>query len=51
VIYHLGEYRASIWFVPNGADPVQVCLQTPGAIKGVGFKTPLGCVDEVSGLV
>jgi hypothetical protein len=46
-----GEYRAPMWFVPNGVDPLQLCLQTPSAIKGVGFKTPLGCVNEVSRLV
>ncbi|KAG9085418.1 hypothetical protein FRC07_013382, partial [Ceratobasidium sp. 392] len=46
--WYPGEYRAPIWFVPNGADPVEVCLGTPASIKGVGFKTPLGCADEAS---
>ncbi|QRW13537.1 interferon-induced 6-16 family protein [Ceratobasidium sp. AG-Ba] len=41
-----GEYRARVWYVPEGADPVEVCLRTPAVIQGVGFKTPLGCVNE-----
>ncbi|QRV98988.1 interferon-induced 6-16 family protein [Ceratobasidium sp. AG-Ba] len=41
-----GEYRARVWYVPEGADPVEACLRTPAVIQGVGFKTPLGCVNE-----
>ncbi|KAG8744523.1 hypothetical protein FRC10_009975 [Ceratobasidium sp. 414] len=46
VAYGYREYRAPIWFVPNGADPLEVCLRTPAGIKGIGFQTPLGCADE-----
>lgn len=27
---------------------MNVCLQTPAAIQGIGFKSPLGCADQVS---
>ncbi|QRV84958.1 interferon-induced 6-16 family protein [Ceratobasidium sp. AG-Ba] len=46
VAYGYREYRARVWYVPEGADPVEVCLRTPAVIQGVGFKTPLGCVNE-----
>lgn len=46
IAYGYREYRAQVWFVPDGADPVEVCLRTPAVIKGIGFKTPLGCADE-----
>ncbi|KAF8607370.1 hypothetical protein BDV93DRAFT_520241 [Ceratobasidium sp. AG-I] len=46
VEYGHREYRAPIWFVPHGLDPVSVCLQTPAAIQGIGFKSPLGCTDQ-----
>ncbi|KAG8702124.1 hypothetical protein FRC09_004935, partial [Ceratobasidium sp. 395] len=46
VAYGYREYRAPIWFVPEGQDPIETCLGTPASIKGIGFKTPLGCADE-----
>ncbi|QRV98990.1 interferon-induced 6-16 family protein [Ceratobasidium sp. AG-Ba] len=46
VAYGYREYRAAIWFVPEGEDPLEVCLRTSAIIKGVGFKTPLACADQ-----
>ncbi|KAG9092492.1 hypothetical protein FRC06_011905 [Ceratobasidium sp. 370] len=46
VAYGYREYRAPIWFVPDGADPFEVCLRAPAGIKEVGFQRPLGCADE-----
>jgi len=46
VAYGYREYRAPVWFIPDETDPLQVCLQTPATINGVGFRTPLACVDE-----
>ncbi|CAE6487145.1 unnamed protein product [Rhizoctonia solani] len=46
VAYGYREVRAPLWFVPEGADPLTVCVRTPASIKGIGYKTPLGCVDE-----
>ncbi|CAE7185412.1 unnamed protein product [Rhizoctonia solani] len=46
VAYGYQEIRAPLWFIPEGADPLTVCVRTPASINGIGYKTPLGCVDE-----
>jgi hypothetical protein len=46
-----GEIRAPLWFVPEGKDPLSICVRTPASLNGVGYKTPLGCVDEASQLI
>jgi len=46
VAYGYREYRAPIWFVPKGSDPMSACLQTSASIEGIGFETPLGCTDQ-----
>ncbi|CAE6393477.1 unnamed protein product [Rhizoctonia solani] len=46
VAYGYREVRASLWFIPEGADPLSVCVRTLASINGIGYKTPLGCVDE-----
>ncbi|CAE6417290.1 unnamed protein product [Rhizoctonia solani] len=46
VAYGYREIRAPLWFIPEGADPLTVCVRTPAFINGIGYKTPLGCVDE-----
>ncbi|KAF8607346.1 hypothetical protein BDV93DRAFT_603956 [Ceratobasidium sp. AG-I] len=46
VEYGYREYRAPIWFIPDGGDPMSMCLQTPATIQGISFKSPLGCADQ-----
>ncbi|KAF8607371.1 hypothetical protein BDV93DRAFT_520244 [Ceratobasidium sp. AG-I] len=46
VAYGYREYRAPIWFVPKGSDPMSACLQMQASIQGVGFKTPLRCTNK-----
>ncbi|KAH7337466.1 hypothetical protein B0J17DRAFT_663117 [Rhizoctonia solani] len=46
VAYGYREIRAPLWFIPEGADPLTVCVRTPAFINGIGYKTPLGCIDE-----
>ncbi|KAG8727071.1 hypothetical protein FRC11_013980, partial [Ceratobasidium sp. 423] len=48
IAYGYREIRAPLWFVPDGADPLTICVRTPASIKGIGYRTPLGCVDEVN---
>ncbi|QRW26045.1 interferon-induced 6-16 family protein [Rhizoctonia solani] len=46
VAYGYREIRAPLWFVPEGKDPLSICVRTPASFDGIGYKTPLGCVDE-----
>ncbi|CAE6402710.1 unnamed protein product [Rhizoctonia solani] len=46
VAYGYREIRAPLWFIPEGKDPLSVCVRTPAFLNGMGYKTPLGCVDE-----
>ncbi|CAE6363751.1 unnamed protein product, partial [Rhizoctonia solani] len=43
VAYGYREIRAPLWFVPEGKDPLSICVRTPASLNGVGYKTPLGC--------
>ncbi|ELU42894.1 Ifi-6-16 domain-containing protein [Rhizoctonia solani AG-1 IA] len=45
------EVHASLLFVPEGAEPLTSCAQTPNLIRGIGYKSPLHCVDKVGELV
>ncbi|KAF8688540.1 hypothetical protein RHS03_09680, partial [Rhizoctonia solani] len=42
------EVHASLLFVPEGAEPLTSCAQTPNLIRGIGYKSPLHCVDKGS---
>ncbi|GAB1520179.1 hypothetical protein RhiTH_003252 [Rhizoctonia solani] len=46
VAYGYREIRAPLWFVPEGKDLLSICVRTPASFDGIGYRTPLGCVDE-----
>ncbi|KAJ1301248.1 hypothetical protein OPQ81_003656 [Rhizoctonia solani] len=46
IAYGYREIRAPLWFIPEGSDALTVCVRTPASINGIGYKTPLGCIDE-----
>ncbi|KAL5639886.1 hypothetical protein ACGC1H_006456 [Rhizoctonia solani] len=46
VAYGYQKVWASFLSVPEDVEPLATCEQTPALIDDVGFKTPLGCVDE-----
>ncbi|GAB1520180.1 hypothetical protein RhiTH_003253 [Rhizoctonia solani] len=48
VAYGYQEVHASLLFVPEGAEPLTSCAQTPNLIRGIGYKSPLHCVDKGS---
>ncbi|KAJ1301247.1 hypothetical protein OPQ81_003655 [Rhizoctonia solani] len=48
VAYGYRDIRAPLLLVPESMDPMTACTRTPALIEGLGYKTPLDCVDEGS---